>query len=45
MLDRVRIREYAREVAARFDVRMKDLAMPMSSLSGGNMQKAILGRS
>lgn len=44
MLDRKAMREYAGDVARRFDVRLKDLSMPFSSLSGGNMQKAILGR-
>ena len=44
MLNRRRMSAYAGEVARRFDVRFKDLGMPVSALSGGNIQKAILGR-
>lgn len=36
--------EYAREVIAGFDVRGANLQTPARNLSGGNMQKLILGR-
>jgi len=37
-------RAHARELAERFDVRAASLETPTRSLSGGNMQKLILGR-
>jgi general nucleoside transport system ATP-binding protein len=37
-------RAYAQRVAAAFDVRGAGLAAPVRALSGGNMQKLILGR-
>lgn len=35
---------YARELAEQFDVRSGGVDLPMKSLSGGNMQKAIIAR-
>ncbi|MFH1512376.1 MAG: ABC transporter ATP-binding protein, partial [Bacillota bacterium] len=35
---------YARELSEAFDVRSGGVEMPMNSLSGGNMQKAIVAR-
>ncbi|SKC79577.1 ABC transporter ATP-binding protein [Krasilnikoviella flava] len=44
LLDRRALRADARDLAARFDVRAADLDAPLSSLSGGNQQKAVLAR-
>ena len=44
LLDRRAMRDDARELAARFDVRAADLGAPLASLSGGNQQKAVLAR-
>ncbi|MFI2104675.1 ABC transporter ATP-binding protein [Isoptericola sp. NPDC019693] len=44
LLDRRALRADARDLAARFDVRAPDLDAPLSSLSGGNQQKAVLAR-
>ncbi|MEO8159562.1 MAG: ABC transporter ATP-binding protein [Betaproteobacteria bacterium] len=41
---RAKSRAYAQRVTAVFDVRGAGLAAPASALSGGNMQKLILGR-
>src|SRR6185437_1872034 len=37
-------RQRARELAGRLDVRMRSLDAPVRSLSGGNQQKALLGK-
>lgn len=37
-------RRYAEKLASEFDIRSGGLDIPMGSLSGGNMQKAILAR-
>jgi simple sugar transport system ATP-binding protein len=37
-------RRYGEKLAAEFDIRSGGLQLPMGSLSGGNMQKAILAR-
>ncbi|MDD3214803.1 MAG: ABC transporter ATP-binding protein [Eubacteriales bacterium] len=37
-------RSYGEKLAAEFDIRSGGLELPMGSLSGGNMQKAILAR-
>lgn len=39
-----RERQRARELASRLDVRMRSLDAPVRSLSGGNQQKALLGK-
>jgi simple sugar transport system ATP-binding protein len=39
-----RLARYARELVARFDVRTRDINLPVSSLSGGNIQKLVLAR-
>jgi len=44
LLDRRAMRDDARDLAARFDVRAADLDAPLASLSGGNQQKAVLAR-
>lgn len=41
---RKRALEYARKLSDAFDVRSGGVDLPMNSLSGGNMQKAILAR-
>jgi ABC-type uncharacterized transport system ATPase subunit len=41
---RTHARAYARRLVERFDVRGGGIAAPARSLSGGNMQKLILGR-
>ncbi|MCA3180290.1 MAG: ABC transporter ATP-binding protein [Burkholderiaceae bacterium] len=43
-VDRVAIREAAQRIVADFDVRCRGLDQPTRQLSGGNMQKLILGR-
>lgn len=43
-LDYERAREYAEEIVDRFDVRVVDVDIPIKNLSGGNLQKFILGR-
>ena len=43
-LNRKAMREAANEIVARFDVRAQALEQPMRTLSGGNIQKFILGR-
>jgi ABC-type uncharacterized transport system ATPase subunit len=43
-LDRKKIREYARSLVTRFGVRAAGIDTPVSKLSGGNLQKVILGR-
>ena len=44
LLDRGRARRFAEEVRTRFDVASRSIDQPLGSLSGGNQQKAILGR-
>ncbi len=43
-LNRKAMRAAADEIVARFDVRAQSLEQPMRTLSGGNIQKFILGR-
>jgi ribose transport system ATP-binding protein len=43
-LSRARVREAAGELGARYDVRPNRPELPLSSLSGGNQQKAILAK-
>jgi general nucleoside transport system ATP-binding protein len=43
-LDPEAARRHAQELATRFDVRAADLEAPVSSLSGGNLQKVVLAR-
>ena len=44
VLDRRALRDRAADLAARFDVRAPGPDAPMSALSGGNQQKAVLAR-
>jgi ABC-type uncharacterized transport system ATPase subunit len=44
LLDRRGARRHAEALAARFDIRVADLDAPVSSLSGGNLQKVVLAR-
>ncbi len=44
LLQRAAIGRHAREVVEEFDVRTPGVATPVSSLSGGNKQKLIVGR-
>ena len=44
LLDRGSARRHARELAERFDIRATDLGAPVTSLSGGNLQKVVLAR-
>ncbi|MDQ2744857.1 MAG: ABC transporter ATP-binding protein [Chloroflexota bacterium] len=39
-----RITAYARDLVERYDIRTRDVALPASSLSGGNMQKLVVAR-
>ena len=39
-----RIARYARDLIAHFDIRTRDPRLPVSSLSGGNMQKLVVAR-
>ncbi|HEX8919674.1 MAG TPA: ABC transporter ATP-binding protein [Chloroflexota bacterium] len=39
-----RIARNARDLVARFDIRTRDTRLPVSSLSGGNMQKLVVAR-
>ncbi|MFT7220074.1 MAG: ABC-type uncharacterized transport system ATPase subunit [Candidatus Azotimanducaceae bacterium] len=43
-LDRPKIRTYAKELVARFGIRTPGIRFPAEKLSGGNLQKLILGR-
>ena len=43
-LARSALADFARETAARFDVRANDVAMPAGALSGGNQQKLVIAR-
>jgi simple sugar transport system ATP-binding protein len=43
-LDRVKIRAYAQALVSRFDIRGAGIDTPAGKLSGGNLQKVILGR-
>jgi len=43
-LDRPKIHAYAKELVARFDIRTPGIDFPAEKLSGGNLQKLILGR-
>ena len=43
-LDRRHARRFADEVRTRYDVASRSIDQPLGSLSGGNQQKAILGR-
>lgn len=43
-IDRARLRQEAERLIARFDVRPPDPTAPVSSLSGGNQQKIVVGR-
>ncbi|MBE2274778.1 MAG: ABC transporter ATP-binding protein [Rhodobacteraceae bacterium] len=42
--DRARSRSHARDLVARFGVKAPDIRFPAGKLSGGNLQKMILGR-
>ena len=44
LLDRLKIARHAKEIMARFDVRAPDAQFEAGKLSGGNLQKLILGR-
>jgi ABC-type uncharacterized transport system ATPase subunit len=44
LLERRGARRHAEDLAARFDIRGADLDAPVSSLSGGNVQKVVLAR-
>jgi general nucleoside transport system ATP-binding protein len=44
LLDRTKIRAHAQTLAVRFGVRSAGIDTPASKLSGGNLQKVILGR-
>ncbi len=44
LLDRRGARRHAEELAERFDIRVAELDAPVSSLSGGNLQKVVLAR-
>jgi ABC-type uncharacterized transport system ATPase subunit len=44
LLDRRGARRHAQALADRFDIRTADLDAPVSSLSGGNLQKVVLAR-
>ena len=44
LIDRERSRTEAREIVNRFDVRPTDIDAPLSTLSGGNQQKLVVGR-
>jgi len=44
LLDRLKIAQHAKEIIARFDVRAPDAQFEAGKLSGGNLQKLILGR-
>jgi general nucleoside transport system ATP-binding protein len=44
LLNRRAMRKIANEIVSAFDVRMQRLEQPMRTLSGGNIQKFILGR-
>jgi general nucleoside transport system ATP-binding protein len=39
-----RITAFARDLVRRFDIRTRDVRLPASSLSGGNMQKLVVAR-
>ena len=39
-----RLNRYARDLVSRYDIRTRDINLPVSSLSGGNMQKLVLAR-
>jgi len=39
-----RLSRYARDLVKRYDIRTRDIKLPVSSLSGGNMQKLVLAR-
>jgi general nucleoside transport system ATP-binding protein len=39
-----RVREYARDLMQRFDIRAKDETIAVKTLSGGNMQKVVVAR-
>jgi general nucleoside transport system ATP-binding protein len=43
-IDRGALREHARQMMARFDIRAAGPGAPFTSLSGGNQQKAVLAR-
>ena len=43
-LRRHRVKKYAAEQAKKFDIRMSGVDDPVSSLSGGNMQKVVIAR-
>lgn len=43
-LRRHRVKQYAAEQAEKFDIRMASVDDPVSSLSGGNMQKVVIAR-
>lgn len=44
LMDHGRLRELTRAIIARFDVRDSEPGTPASALSGGNLQKLLLGR-
>ncbi|MCT4621093.1 MAG: ABC transporter ATP-binding protein [Marinisporobacter sp.] len=43
-IQKKKIREEARKIVDRFDIKIADIDAPISSLSGGNLQKILLGR-
>jgi ribose transport system ATP-binding protein len=43
-ISRARLRENARDLSERFDVRPRDSGMPLGFLSGGNQQKVLLAK-
>ncbi len=43
-LRRGQVKKYAQELAQRFDIRTSGVDEPVGSLSGGNMQKAVIAR-
>ena len=43
-IDRTKLRAFAAQLAADFDVRADDLSQPARSLSGGNQQKIVIAR-
>lgn len=44
LLNNEQMRSYADQVISQFDVRLSDKSIRMENLSGGNIQKAIIGR-
>ncbi|MCL2367627.1 MAG: ABC transporter ATP-binding protein [Oscillospiraceae bacterium] len=44
MMDKKKVSEYASKIVKEYSVKAQSLKSPLKSLSGGNMQKAIVGR-